>query len=106
LTANRKIARETKSVDEEHPILCAAGIGLIREEVWTNYAGVIKRYNLAFIYHELMGEDNGRLLGYDNRHGRHERHFKGSVETIEFESYEKLLERFVDEVSILRKEAL
>lgn len=104
MTASKKNVPEAKAVDEEHPVFCAAGIGLIREEAWRNTEGVVTRYNLAFIYHELMSEDNGRVLGYDNKRGRHERHFKGTIVETEFEGYEKLLARFVDEVSILRKE--
>ena len=49
--------------------------------------------------------DNGRVLGYDNSHGFHHRHFMGKVETIKFKDYETLASRFRDEVQELwRKE--
>ena len=62
-----------------------------------------RRYNLAFINHLLYPGDNGRVLGYDNAHGRHERHFKGAVHEIEFPGYEALLSCFFDEVRKLKK---
>ena len=37
---------------------------------------------------KLWALDNGRVLGYDNNHGHHHRHFMGQVEAVEFESYE------------------
>ena len=42
--------------------------------------------------------DNGRVLGYDNSHGYHHRHFLGKVEPVEFESYESIENRFEAEV--------
>jgi hypothetical protein len=49
--------------------------------------------------------DNGRVLGYDNSHDFHHRHFMGKVETIKFKDYETLASRFRDEVQELwRKE--
>lgn len=44
------------------------------------------------------------MLGYDNAHGYHERHFKGTAETHSFTSYEALLVRFLEEVAALREE--
>jgi hypothetical protein len=38
-----------KVVDEVTPVRCAAGRGLIREEVWLDADQEIARYNLAFI---------------------------------------------------------
>jgi hypothetical protein len=43
------------------------------------------------------------VLGYDNAHGEHERHFKGAVSHYEFTSYEALVERFIEEVRALRE---
>jgi hypothetical protein len=49
--------------------------------------------------------DNGRVLGYDNSHGHHHRHFMGQVQDIEFDDYESLAARFRAEVHELwRKE--
>jgi hypothetical protein len=52
----------------------------------------------------MMREDNGRVLGYDNGHGYHHRHFKGAVEAFEYEDFAPLRERFIREVRELRKE--
>jgi hypothetical protein len=95
-----------KVVDEVSPVRCAAGAGLIREEVWQDEDGNVARYNLAFINHFLMQEDNGRVLGYDNSHGHHHRHFKGMTEAFEYTDYVAVFDRFVGEVRELRKERL
>jgi hypothetical protein len=45
----------------------------------------------------VVGLYNGRVLGFDNAHGHHHRHFMGAVEPVEFTSYEAALERFRQE---------
>ena len=45
----------------------------------------------------------GRVVGYDNSHGDHHRHFAGAEEKFAFISYEGLLERFLNEVRELRQ---
>ena len=52
------------------------------------------RYNMAYINHAVCSKDNGRVLGYDNAHGYHHRHFFGVIEPIEFFSFEDIEERF------------
>jgi len=95
--------RLRKIVDEETVVSCETGVGIMREELWVDESGEIARYNLAFINHFLCNVDNGRVLGYDNRHGSHHRHFKGKVEPFIYEAYDLLLERFRVEMNILRK---
>lgn len=80
-----------------------AGKGVIREEVWQDARGNLTRYNLAFVNHSMCSVDNGRVLGYDNQHGRHHRHWMGKEAEFSFVSYEKLLRRFLAEVNRLRK---
>jgi hypothetical protein len=70
----------------------------LREEVWQTPDGEVTKYNLAYINPLFCRVDNGRVLGYDNSHGRHHRHFMGRVEPVEFESYESLAARFQTEV--------
>lgn len=76
------------------------GGGILSYEVW-GYRDqghtVVTRYNLAYVNHALFAGDNGRVLGYDNAHGYHHRHFKGQIEPVEFVSYEAILERFQQE---------
>ena len=76
------------------------GGGLLQYEVRGYYekgSTVITRYNLAYINHNLFQSDNGRVLGFDNAHDFHHRHFWGQVEPVEFISYQATLERFQKE---------
>ena len=96
--------RVRKVVDDTTLVRCAVGTGIIREEVWQDTRGQITRYNLAFINHLLCASDNGRVLGYDNSHGSHHRHLRGKVEPFQYAGYDLLLEHFLREVQVLRKE--
>jgi hypothetical protein len=99
----KRIGRLRKVVDETTQVRCVLGNGVLHEEVWQDPGGAVVRYNLAFINHALCAKDNGRVLGYDNRHGDHHRHFVGAEEKVAFITYEKLLERFLKEVRELRQ---
>jgi len=97
-------ARARKVVDESTEVRCARGWGVIREEVWQSESGEVVRYNLAFICHHLCTVDHGRVLGYDNQHGHHHRHFMGKMEPIQYAGYDLLMNRFLAEVVVLRGE--
>ena len=99
----KKTRRLRKIVDETTQVRCALGKGLIREEVWQDSRGTVAKYNLAFINHVLCTRNNGRVVGYDNNHGDHHRHFAGAEENFAFISYERLLKQFLDEVRELRQ---
>ncbi|MGC2108970.1 MAG: hypothetical protein WA655_05595 [Candidatus Korobacteraceae bacterium] len=99
----RKSAKPRKIIDETVEVKCALGLGVIREEVWRSAGGEIVRYNLAFINHSLFAKDNGRVLGYDNKHGCHHRPYAGRAEEFTFSSYEGLTARFLNEVRRLRE---
>ncbi len=43
------------------------------------------------------------MLGYDNAHGVHERHFMGKVQAVEFESYQDTADRFYREIESIRR---
>jgi len=75
----------------------------LREEVWQTKSGRVVKYNLAYINLRVFGQDNGRVLGYDNSHDYHHRHFMGAVEPFQFDSYEALAKRFYIEVHELRR---
>ncbi len=75
----------------------------IREEVW-KLRGEVVRYNLAFVVPSYLYADNGRVLGYDNAHGFHERHFMGVAERVPYTTYDDLLSRFIQETARLREE--
>jgi len=70
----------------------------LREEVWQTHDGNVTKYNLAYINPLVCPADNGRVLGYDNRHGHHHRHSMGEVEPVEFDDYQSLAARFQEEV--------
>ena len=61
------------------------------------------KYNLAFIHFGVCQQDHGRVVGYDNAHGRHERHFLGQVQEVEFVSYHATLRLFQNEVRHYRE---
>ncbi len=100
----KRTSRSRKVVDDTTVIRCVSGTGILREEVWQDDRGEVIHYNLAFINHLLCGVDNGRVLGYDNSHGFHHRHCKGSVTSFEYKGYDVLLDTFLAEVASLRKE--
>jgi hypothetical protein len=51
----------------------------------------------------LYPGDNGRVLGYDNAHGMHHRHFCGKVETVSVASFDEVEALFYAEVKKLRR---
>ena len=80
-----KRVRARKAVDEIDQVRCKSGIyGVIHEEVYVDDAGAMVKYNLVFIHWGLCQQDNGRVLGYDNAHGHHERHWMGRTEPADF----------------------
>ena len=84
----------TKVADDTHLLPKGRGGGVLRCEVWVDQRCRGVRYNLAYNNHDLYQGDNGRVLGYDSRHGYHHRHYCGEVTAVEFESFEATEERF------------
>lgn len=85
---------DAKIYDESHKIADKRGNGILRREVWVDAKNKVTRYNLAYINHNLHTADNGCVVGYDNAHGYHHRHYFGAVEPIAFVSFEDVEERF------------
>ena len=56
----------------------------LKEEVWQAEDGEVVRYSLAYVNPAASSVDNGRVLGYDNSHNYHHRHFRGRQEPFEF----------------------
>lgn len=99
-----KSPKETLLEQERHELKPKSGGGSLRHEVWGFIeAGktVVTRYNIAYINHAVCRVDHGRVLGYDNAHGYHHRHYMGTVEPCDVESYEATVERFQREWSEL-----
>ena len=93
---------ERKIVDETNYIPSKRGNGILRREVWVNSGNVVTRYNLAYIQVALFSGDNGRVIGYDNAHGFHHRHYFGKVEPVVFVSFEDIESKFQDDWLKLR----
>ena len=85
---------DKKVVDDSFTLSKKQGNGILRREVWVNKQGEVVRYNLAYINHEISQADNGRVVGYDNAHDFHHRHFMGKVSTVEFESFDAIEAQF------------
>ena len=71
--------------------------GYLKESV-RMLKGEVIGYALAYINPRISWVDNGRVLGYDNAHDYHHRHFMGEVTKIEFTSYDELVSKFEAEV--------
>lgn len=92
-----KVLKEILLEQERFELKAKSGGGMLSYEVWgykSQGKTVVTRYNLAYINHAIYHKDNGRVLGFDNAHGYHHRHFMGKVESVEFESFEATQERF------------
>lgn len=84
-----------KIIDEIHKISDKRGNGQLRREVWVDRrTSHVVRYNLAYINHQLHAGDNRRVVGYDNAHDAHHRHYFGVVESVVFVGFEDVEERF------------
>jgi Family of unknown function (DUF6516) len=85
---------EAKVSDDSWSLSTKKGNGILRRDVWVDEQGFVIRYNLGYINHKIFQRDNGRVVGYDNAHGFHHRHFMGVVEPVEFKSFDDIEERF------------
>jgi hypothetical protein len=69
----------------------------LKEQVWFSDEQVTS-YSLAYVNLRRCSVDHGRVLGFDNSHGYHHRHFMGKVEPVDFTDYQSTLSRFIEEV--------
>ena len=93
---------DRKIVDETNYIPLKRGTGILRREVWIDANNVITRYNLAYIKVAMFSGDNGRVVGYDNAHGFHHRHYFGEVEPVNFVSFDDIESKFQEDWLKLR----
>jgi len=94
---------ETKVFDDTWPLSTRHGNGLLRREIWVDELGRVVRYNLAYINRAIFSGDHGRVVGYDNAHGYHHRHYMGVVEPVEFVSFEDIEARFEADWLVFRR---
>ena len=101
-----KPPKETLIEKERFELGSKSGGGILSYEAWgyrESGRTIITRYNLAYINHTLFAGDNGRVLGFDNAHNYHHRHFMGQVEAVPFENYEATVARFRQELLVIIK---
>lgn len=79
---------------EEHRLKGKRKGALLKEQIWYESRQVVA-YSLAYINLKRCPVDHGRVLGYDDSHDYHHRHFMGEVEEVNFSTYEALVERFI-----------
>ena len=82
---------------EEHRLKGKRKGALLKEQVWFE-DGQVVAYSLVYINLKRCPADNGRVLGYDNSHEYHHRHFMGQVEAVDFTTYAAQAERFIAEI--------
>jgi hypothetical protein len=87
----------TLAIDEEHHLSKKQGGGILRLQAWTDNQQHIQRYSLAYINPLIFSGDNGRVLGYDDAHNYHHKHYFGEVLEVEFISFQDTLEKFEQE---------
>jgi hypothetical protein len=96
-----KAAPFEKTVDETFYLSRPRRGAVLKEEVWQDEDGTVVRYSLAYLNPRVCGVDNGHVMGYDNAHGYHHRHFMGRIEPVGFITYEDLNRRLLEEVQEL-----
>jgi len=88
-----------KVVSEQLPINTKRGGGIINIEAWENENGEVVKYSLAYINHLIFSSDNERVIGYDNTHHFHHKHYFGEISEVnDFTNYQDLVERFENEI--------
>jgi hypothetical protein len=88
----------TKVIDEQFIVPYKQGGGIIKFEAW-EYENKIVKYNMAYINKSVFPNDNGRVIGYDNSHNFHHKHYFGQIiELNDFVNYQELVKRFRDDL--------
>lgn len=88
----------TKVINEQFVLPYEKGGGIIKFEAW-EYQEQIVKYNMAYINKNIFPNDNGRVVGYDNSHNYHHKHYLGDIYQVDdFTTYEELVERFQKDI--------
>ncbi len=87
-----------KVVDERYIVPSDQGGGMIKFEAW-EYDGQVVKYSMAYLNKDIFPEDNGRVVGYDNSHDFHHKHYMGQIiEIDDFVGYQELVMRFKNDI--------
>ncbi len=97
MVKREKNTKYIKVIDDTITFPARQGNGILRYTLSTDKKGKIARYSMSYINLNICSIDNGRVLGFDNCHGYHHRHYMGKEENIDFSSYEEVAERFESE---------
>ena len=100
---NRKIKSERLLHDEVITLHKSRGNGLLKRRIWVNEDDEVTRYSLTYINHHIHAGDNGRVLGYDNAHNYHHRHYMGETEPVVFKNLEDIESRFQQEFEVIHE---
>ena len=87
-----------KVIDEKYIVPLEKGGGIVKFEVW-QLDGKVVKYNMVYINSDLYAQDNGRVVGYDNAHDFHHKHYFGVIiELDDFISYRDQVLKFRDDI--------
>jgi len=96
--AKSKNKKYTKVINEQFIVPFEKGGGIIKFEAW-EYESEIVKYNMAYINKNIFPNDNGRVIGYDNSHYFHHKHYFGEIiELDDFINYQTLVEQFKQDI--------
>jgi hypothetical protein len=103
----KKLLKAERLVENDSFALSKSkGNGILRRQIWRDNdgEGEVTRYSLAYINHRHFSKDNGRVLGYDNAHGYHHKHYMGEIKPIKFKNFSDIEERFQQEFEVIHEE--
>ncbi len=87
-----------KVIDETFIIPSNKGGGIIKFEAW-EYENIIIKYNMVYINKNIFPNDNGRVVGYDNSHDFHHKHYFGVIHELDdFIDYRDQVQRFKNDI--------
>ena len=96
--AKSKNKNYIKVIDEQFIVPHEQGGGIIKFEAW-EYENRIIKYNMVYINKNIFPNDNGRVMGYDNSHNFHHKHYFEQITQLDnFINYQELVKRFRDEL--------
>ena len=88
----------TKVIDEKYIVPSTLGGGIIKFEAW-EYKGDVVKYNMVYMNQNIYPHDNGRVVGYDNAHNFHHKHYLGKImELDDFTSYQDQVRKFREDI--------
>jgi hypothetical protein len=102
---NKRLKEDHLLEDDVFTLHKSKGNGTLRRQIWVDSEGKVTRYRLAYINHHLFTGDNGRILGYDNAHGYHHKHYMGKIEPTTFKNFSELEEQFQKEFEVIHEKA-